>query len=574
MRRIQRGFFPAAVLVASVLPAAADISGVVREQGSGTPVVGARVHVQADPTGPVAVTDAAGEFHLPVSPSDPVPLAASVLYDPAGANWVTGGTYASDGQTSVEILVPRLPVADDPGYATGLPQVADCGSCHVDQVDQWGAGSHALAADDPWVRDLFSGDGTAGGSAGYVFTDLHDPGETGFCATCHAPMADVFDPGNVMLDEVTSLAALDGVSCVSCHQMDRADPTATDALAHLGGVGYRFPEGGTVPTQEYVWGPLDDVIFGGMQALYAPLFTESLVCAGCHEYVNPGTGAPGQTTYSEWLDYAGSGPDARTCQGCHMPAEDEPGYLVEPIGGPPLRPGEQRHRHEMVGSTPDTLAAAVDLTTEVAEASGRIAVTSTVRNVGAGHAFPTGFSTRNAILVIDATWNGQPLPQIAGPTVPFWADDDEPGVQDGDLAGRAGTGFARVLEGRINGAGPTVRPVLFIDADGVWESSMLPAGASREVRVELRIPDGAAVGDVVEVRSRLLYRRAFRALAVSKGWDITPQGFPNEVEVARTEDEVVVTGAAGAVIPTAGPLGWLLLGVGIALVALMLLRRR
>ena len=117
-----------------------------------------------------------------------------------------------------------------------------------------------------------------------------------------------------------------------------------------------------------------------------------------------------------------------------------------------------------------------------------------VANFGAGHSFPTGVSIRNAILLVTATLNGQPLPQAAGPTVPFWGSDNVPGDQPGDLAGFPGKGFAKILEGRINGQGPTVRPVLFIDAERVFSNTLIPSGATDTTTIEFQLPSGVPPG--------------------------------------------------------------------------------
>jgi hypothetical protein len=555
-------------LVLAAAPAAAEISGFVLEEGTGTPIAGAMVHVQAEPASPLVLSAADGSFTLPVSPAGMVMVTAGVEYEPsAGASYATGGVLASDGQTGVTISLLRLPATDDPSYQDFLPQVADCGNCHEEQEQEWRLSNHATAGDDAWVRDLFSGDGTPGGGAGYVFLDTHDSGETGFCATCHTPMADVFDPGNVVLNEVTSPAAVEGISCIACHQLDSVNGNV-QALHHLGNSTYRFPDGRPfIPTQEFVWGPLDDVVFGGMKASYAPLFSESLLCASCHEYNRPGTEIPGQTTYSEWLasPFAIPGAGYRSCQDCHMPEADGPGYLVDPIGDPPLRPAEQIHGHEFVGATPEELEAHIHLQTTVTDLGSGLAVRCEVTNE-TGHAFPTGVSPRNALLVIEATWNGLPLQQSSGRTVPFYGSDEVPGTQDGDYAGRPGAGFARVLEGRINDQGPVVRPVLFIDGEAVAENTLIPSMASDVTEVALALPAMAQAGDQVVVEARLLYRRAWRALAVTKGWQTTPQGGPIEIEVARTVDTVTLTqGGGGVPIPAFSPLG---LAVMVALLGL------
>jgi hypothetical protein len=297
------------------------------------------------------------------------------------------------------------------------------------------------------------------------------------------------------------------------------------------------------------------------------------VCAACHEYRAP-SGAPGQETYSEWLasPYAQPGPGFRSCQDCHMPTEDGPGPVSSTA--PVLRPAEQRHRHEFIGATPATLAAAILMDTTATQIGTELEVVCSIENAGAGHSFPSGVSVRNAFLVVDATLDGVPLPQSGGPTVPFWADDDVPGIQEGDYAGRPGSGFAKVLEGRINGQGEVVRPVLFIDAEGVWEDSLIQADETRTVTLRFDLPVGTPAGEQVDVDARLLYRRAWRAVAVTKGWTETPQGGPVEIEVQRRQSSVTLDAVQQApAIPTAGPVGWVLLGVVLAMSAWILLRR-
>jgi hypothetical protein len=552
----------------------ADVSGTVVDLDTAQPISGARVKLQADPGGAVAVTAADGTFILSVAAAGSMHIAASVPYDRSAArNWTTAGVTVLDGSSGVEIQLEPLPAGDEPGYDQAIPLVADCQACHPEQVVHWSSLVHAGAGGDVWVRDLFSGDGTPGGAAGYVFRDLHDPGESGFCATCHTPLADAFDPGGVMFDEVTEPGALQGVSCLACHQVDTVNLNST-GLHHVGNATYRFPEAVSLATSQYVWGPLEDVTDGAMRTTHQPVFAESRFCGSCHEYINPDTGAPGQTTYSEWLasPWAQPGPNFRTCQSCHMPTAAADGPIAA-VGGV-IRPAAQNHRHDMVGATPATLAAAIRLDSTTWQDGATISVRSNVTNVGAGHNFPTGVSVRNALLVISASVDGQPLVQVAGPTVPYWASDDVPGSQEGDLAGAPGRGFAKVLEGRINGGGPVVEPVLFIDAEGVADNTQIPAGVTDTTEVRFALPDTVEVGASVEVEARVLYRRAWRALAVSKGWTVTPQGGPVEIEVGRTFDTVVVTAFGQDRVPTVSPLGALVLGALLAAAGLLLLRRR
>lgn len=575
----------ASVALAALFPLAtgaarADISGFVRVEGSGdpgTPIAGAYVHFQADLTTPGAFSGADGSFTIVANPIGQVVLAASIPYlRTAPENFIIGWAPAVDGDTGIDIRMAVLPAADDAAYDP--PDVSECGACHYERYSQWSTSHHAYTAQNKWVLDLFSGTGTPGGSAGYVFKNLHDPGETGFCATCHAPMQDLKDPRpeGVPLDEATNLNGAQGVICVACHQMDAIETTHLNALNHRGKATFRFPVAGQGEnTSQFVWGPMNDVSFGLMRPSYSTLHRSSLICAACHQYHNPTTDAPGQNTYLEWQasPYAVPGPNFKTCQDCHMTVLPGVGQNCE-FGGPD-RQSAERHAHTFIGSTPQTLQANIALSTTVEETEDdRVRVTSAVDNFGAGHDFPTGISLRNAILWITASLNGQPLTQVSGPVVPWWGSDDVPGDQPGDIAGQPGKGFAKVLEGRINGQGPVVRPVLFIDAENVYSLTTIPSGTVDTTEVEFALPPGTPPGSTVDVTAVLLYRRAWRAVAAVKGWTETTHGDPIEIEVARNEESIAVTGAPVVEIPALSPRGLALFALALLALAMVRLGRR
>ena len=529
-----------AVLLASLsAPLLADVSGVVLDD-VGNPVAGAEVRLQAT-TAPVATTGAGGAFTLTTSFSGTRVLAASRPYA-AGAppHYNTAGTSVTDGATGVAVVLPTLPATSQTTAGIlNLPDANFCGICHTGQYNQWLTANHAGAARDAWVMDLFAGTGTPGGAAGYVYKTSHDPGETGFCATCHISLADVTNPGNVMLDDPAfeSPVVMDGVGCLACHKIDGVNGANLNALHLLGKTSYRFPDDqGT--SWPYVWGPLPDVT-QTMRNSEAAVYRDSLYCASCHQYTNPSTGAPGQNTYVEWQasPYAVPGPGFRSCQDCHMPAAATDGTLAS---GGPTRPGSQRHDHSFVGATPTTLAGAITLTANGAEVGGVVQVNASVTN-NAGHAFPTGISIRNAMVLVSASYLGTPLVQTSGPTIPFWADDDVPGTQPGDHAGKPGKGFAKVTEGRINGTGPVVRPTLFIDAEALYSNTLIPSSTTDNTTVTFALPPGAQPGWLIDVSVKLLYRRAWRALAVTKGWTLTPQGGPIEIQIDEKQFQVALT---------------------------------
>lgn len=547
-----------------------DITGQVIDADSGLPVAGARVRVQTT-TGEPVLTDANGQFTLTDTPAGSAVITAVTTYEPTRKiNYITGSASAEDGD-DVLISMQPLPVDDLPSlYEPGSS--FNCVACHADQHQEWQQSTHSNAGVNEWVLDLFSGTGTPGGSNGYVFRDLHDPDDTGFCATCHTPLADMQDPGNVFLDEVGLIGGLDGVTCLACHQMADVNENVS-ALHHLGNAQYRYPD--DFATQFWVWGPLDDISFSTMRASYQPRFTESRFCASCHEYNNPDTGAPGQNTYTEWLasPFAVEGPEFMACQDCHMPAAESAGPISS-LGGQPQRVANQRRSHSFTGSTPTTLSESIDLSLQASQVGDELLVTAAVTNAGAGHHFPTGISIRNALLVIEARVGGSALGQTAGDVIPFYGSA-QGGIGPDDLAGRPGKGFARVLEGRINGEGPVVRPVLFIDAEGVSSDTRIPSGATdvSEYRFDL---SGLEMDASAEVSARLIYRRAWRDTQVTKGWTTTPTGGPIEVEVDRQSLAVAVMGLPPQPtlpVPSMSLLASLALVAGLLLITLSLRRR-
>lgn len=545
----------------------AAISGQVVDATNNNPIQGVLVRVQAS-DGPSTSTDANGEFTLAVAPADAVEIGAALAYRHGqSGNYLSNSAGAVNGQTDVLIQLSPLPSTQNPDYTP--PNVSLCAACHEQQHEEWSTSRHAGAALNPWVLDLYAGTGTPGGSAGYIFKNLHDPGESGFCASCHAPMQDVFTPGQLAFDAISTQPGRDGVSCLGCHQQAHVDPAHINGIAHVDGkVSYGFPDDPDYITGLYVFGALPDVTNTTMRNSYSPLFRESLVCAGCHQYTRPDNGAPGQNTYAEWLAsaYAQAGAGYRSCQDCHMPQKAEPGPIASTTLA--VRPASQRHRHDFVGSTPDSLAAAILLRANISEVAGQVVVDAEVENRGAGHSFPGGVSIRNALLVLDVRANGQPLTQVGGPSVPWYANDDVPGVQAGDLAGLPGKGYAKILEGRINDQGPVLRPVLFIDAETLVENSVIPSGSTDSSQYRFTLPANLPAGSTISVDARLIYRRAFRALAVTKGWTETPSGGPIEIEVARVQSSLLSSGELPTEVPGPGPLALgllalLLLGVGV-----------
>lgn len=514
----------------------ADISGFVRDEND-QPIAMARVRIQTVVGEPV-LTDASGFFTIPYNEGGFVKVTAAVVYDlDNDVQYLTAGVTVLNGATDVEIVLPTIPTDENTSYFP-IKAVAPggCADCHSRQYDEWLGSRHANTAMNTWVRDL------------YADFKAENPGNTGFCASCHAPAADSQDPGNVFLDEIDQLpdddrtSAQEGVHCSGCHQIDHVNEN-TDGIHLVANASMRFPLSGLAgfETHEYVWGPLDDVDYTFMKAAYQPQFQESRYCASCHEYANPNNGLPAQTTYTEWANspYAlKNTPGYQSCQDCHMPRDPDPGPLCDPpngFGNGPNRQAETHANHQIVGTDPQTMAAALDLQAESYWQDGLIGLRADLTNHGMGHDFPTGISLRNAVLLLDVRAGEVPLPFESGDQVPYFGSDDNGVLEDGDWAGLPGTAFGKVF------ADPAGRkPVLFIEAESIDYKKTVPAG---ETASSQALFSGSAIGsETAELTfsAELVYRRAYRATAVAKNWITDNQGLPWEFELKSADFTVPV----------------------------------
>ncbi|MCC7013425.1 MAG: hypothetical protein IT454_12750 [Planctomycetes bacterium] len=161
------------------------------------------------------------------------------------------------------------------------------------------------------------------------------------CIDCHAPQP-VFETGigNRVLPRSTR--RIEGVDCIACHQM------LDGRMA------------GTVDNPSVACRPL------AQRELVRPEF-----CAGCHNQ---------HGTIDQWKasKYAQPGPDFQDCIACHMPYRD------------PADPTKGRNHTMHGGHDIELVRRAVTL--EVRSIAGAPQVV--VRNVGAGHNFPTDERSR------------------------------------------------------------------------------------------------------------------------------------------------------------------------------------
>lgn len=258
-----------------------------------------------------------------------------------------------------------------------------CGLCHAESTraeamrdahgqsvapyDLWSTSMMAQSARDPYWQAVLS--------AEVAVNPDHKAHLEEVCTRCHAPMAaevSTRPPGQVLAFLQPSAPhaelALDGVSCVVCHQMTDRDF----------GLPASFTGGFELNREGLLYGPHADPVTMPMQRHvgYTPAFgphvSRSALCATCHTVITTAVTPEGarterpfheQTPYLEWRnsvfndEVEAAGPNARSCQSCHMPTTDSQGQsiataLAHNPGGrdfPFLEPRQPYGRHTLVG---------------------------------------------------------------------------------------------------------------------------------------------------------------------------------------------------------------------------------
>jgi hypothetical protein len=290
-------------------------------------------------------------------------------------------TYASGSPPQAPIILPAVVDAQDGHFSTHLL----CATCHSnsptatamrDNADRdiapanlWRATMMANSFRDPYFRAVLASE-----------MDLHSAHADAIqdkCLTCHASQA-AYEAHHVgamqTLAEIyagntpRAQIGLDGVSCTLCHQVE---PTNLGTPASFTG---KF----TINTGKLAFGPhanpfaMPMTTASGYTPTHATHLTESKLCGSCHTLHtnvldlnhNPtGASFPEQTPYLEWrnsvysTEVASPGPQAASCQSCHMPTISEDGVPIntriarQPGGGdyPPLTPRQPFGRHILVG---------------------------------------------------------------------------------------------------------------------------------------------------------------------------------------------------------------------------------
>ena len=254
---------------------------------------------------------------------------------------ITGSLRAAAGM--LLFLLSNAALAEDTNFTTShFSGSGNCAMCHdgltdtagenVSIVRDWGSSMMANSAKDPFWRAKVATELERNSSLAPVIKDK--------CTQCHAPMANYESDGKTeilgekgLLDSSHPLhdAAMNGVSCTYCHQIEN-----TASLGTLEGFSGEVEISDDKVTFGQYSDPLQQPMINqvGFTPLYGEHMSDSRLCASCHNLKTPFVDAngnlasstpesefPEQMPYTEWENsiFSDTGSNPTSCQECHMP---------------------------------------------------------------------------------------------------------------------------------------------------------------------------------------------------------------------------------------------------------------
>ncbi len=217
----------------------------------------------------------------------------------------------------------------------------------INLVDDWRASMMANSAKDPFWRAKVSHE--------VILYPQHQQVIETKCTSCHAPMGHFAAMHNgqqyySMAEALTDSFALDGISCLACHQQGLED------LGDLNSGHLNFD------TTKVAYGPYISPLASPMvmASQYTPVYSEHIsdagVCAGCHTLITETLDYDGnftgnkfveQATYHEWLNSTYEVGNV-TCQSCHMEAISKGEILI--AAGFETEPRSPFYLHNLSGA--------------------------------------------------------------------------------------------------------------------------------------------------------------------------------------------------------------------------------
>ncbi len=499
---------------------ASDFPGIVVD-GEGEPIVNALVRVQG--TDSAALTDRNGNFVLSSDGGEKLKniTAWKSGYFNGGQPLLTGNGFYRVELKSIHKTDNKdykwIPSLNSGDYLTDENEAVEkaCEKCHQEIVKEWLASTHSSSATNQLFLTFFNGTGEKGQKAVAPGYKIDFPNSNGNCAACHVPAMALNNPFNSDPNKATGVEK-QGVFCDLCHKIENVKLDKTGGYPGILSIKFNRPTDG----RQIFYGPYDDVFPGDDSCNL--LYKNSNYCAPCHN---------GRfwdvLVYSEFQEWADSDYAKNNihCQDCHMKSsvkmslfasEDKGGIYRNPVAVP---------SHINFGVADNVfMSEAINLNTSAVIEHNILNITATVKNLKAGHHYPTGNPMRNMILLIEAFDENGRLQMIEGGLIPEWGGI---GARESDnYAGLPGKGFAKVLRDvspypadsqklrhfRPEYPAPQWRPVT------VESDNRIPANGSDVSSYQFRLEKGST--GLVYITTRLIYRRAYRKWLEEKGIEL------------------------------------------------------